>query len=237
MSPPLAFLPPNRYCNRPLLGVPGVDVVDLSQKRAWRWTRSASPRLEFCSSLAWPPLSAGQVEDVTLLRHGIRHEGTLHLTSHHLIFSCAAPPDAPPSIAKSRKAKEIWITYPVIAFCTYRPAPPASHQAPSIRLRCRDFTYVAFHFLAESKARDVYESIKSLTCKLGRVEKLYAFSYRPQGPEKAVNGWTLYDARREWKRQGISDTDPDRGWRISEINTDYQVRKQPKQELDARKVD
>jgi len=191
------------------------------------WTRFASRRSDRPNSIIWAPLSAGQVEDVTLLRHGIRHEGTLHLTSHHLIFSCPAPPDAQTPTSKPKKPKEIWITYPMIAFCTYRPAPPASHQAPSIRLRCRDFTFVAFHFLEESKARDVYESIKSLTCKLGRIEKLYAFSYRPQGPEKAVNGWELYDARREWQRQGVSDTNPDRGWRISEINSDYQVLRTP----------
>ncbi len=112
----------------------------------------------------------------------------------------------------------------MIAFCTYRPAPAASHQAPSIRIRCRDFTFVAFHFTSEAKARDVYDSIKSLTCKLGRIERLYAFSYCPQPPEKEVNGWELYDARREWKRLGISQKDVDRGWRISEINVDYQVR-------------
>lgn len=38
-----------------------------------------------------------------------------------------------------------------------------------------------------------------------------------------MNGWDVYDARKEWKRQGISDKSPDKGWRISEINTDYGV--------------
>ncbi|TKA81582.1 hypothetical protein B0A49_00354 [Cryomyces minteri] len=110
----------------------------------------------------------------------------------------------------------------MIAYCTYKPAPPASRQAPSIRLRCRDFTFVNFLFVSETKARDVYDSIKSLTCKLGRVEKLYAFTYRPQPPEKDVNGWELYDAKREWRRLGISEKDGDKGWRISEINADYE---------------
>ncbi len=155
-------------------------------------------------------------------RQGVRVEGTLHLTSHHLIFSYPPPPADEASAAKPRP-RELWITYPMIAFCTYRPAPPASHQAPSIRLRCRDFTFVAFHFLSESKARDVYDSIRSLTCKLGRMEKLYAFSYKPQGPEREVNGWEIYDAKRELKRLGVSSKDVDKGWRISEINVDYQV--------------
>ena len=38
-----------------------------------------------------------------------------------------------------------------------------------------------------------------------------------------MNGWTIYDARREWKRLGVSDKGVDKGWRISRINTDYSV--------------
>ena len=161
-----------------------------------------------------------QVDGVALLRQGIKLEGTLHLTPHHLIFSYLPPQTQPSSKPTPR---ELWVTYPMIAFCSYRPAPPASHQSPSIRLRCRDFVFVAFHFVSEHQARDVYDSIKSLTCKLGKIEKLYAFSYRAQGPEKEVNGWDVYDARREFKRQGISEKNTDRGWRISKINVNYQV--------------
>lgn len=159
-----------------------------------------------------------QVENVVCWRQGKRFEGTLHLTAHHLIFSYA-PPSTSESTAKG-KHRELWITYPMIAFCTYRPAPPASHQAPSIRLRCRDFVFVAFNFLTEKEARAVYDSIKSLTCKLGRIEKLYAFSYIPQPPEKELNGWNIYEAKKEFARQGIS---ADKGWRITRINANYQV--------------
>lgn len=107
--------------------------------------------------------------------------------------------------------------------CALRPAPPASHLPSSIRLRCRDFTFVCFCFADEKKARDVYDSIKAWTCKLGRIEKLYAFSYQPQRPEKEVNGWNVYDARREWRRLGVSEKSTEKGWRISNINTDYAV--------------
>lgn len=160
-----------------------------------------------------------QVEQVVCWRQGKRFEGTLHLTAHHLIFSYA-PPSTSESAAKG-KHRELWITYPMIAFCTYRPAPPASRQAPSIRLRCRDFVFVAFNFLTEKEARAVYDSIKSLTSKLGRIEKLYAFSYVPQPPEKELNGWSIYEPKKEFARQGIST---DKGWRITRINTNYQVR-------------
>jgi myotubularin-related protein 6/7/8 len=95
-----------------------------------------------------------------------------------------------------------------------------------MRLRCRDFTFVCFCFTDEKKARDVYDSIKAWTVKLGKIEKLYAFMYQPQQPEKDVNGWTIYDARREWKRLGISEKGTGRAWRISRVNTDYGVSRQ-----------
>lgn len=69
----------------------------------------------------------------------------------------------------------------------------------------------------------MYDSIKAWTCKLGRIEKLYAFSYQPQKPEDDVNGWIIYDAKQEWKRLGISEKGTDKGWRISRVNTDYGV--------------
>ncbi|KAK4977435.1 phosphatidylinositol-3-phosphatase ymr1 [Elasticomyces elasticus] len=125
-----------------------------------------------------------------------------------------------PSPPKQRK-REKWITYPLISFCTYRPSHPTSRQPSAIRIRCRDFTYLAFQFTDEVKGRDAYDSIKSLTCKVGKIDKLYAFSYQPIPPEKDVNGWTLYDAKREFKRMGISPKDTDKGWRISDINRDY----------------
>ena len=174
-------------------------------------------------------LTSDKVDEVKLVRRGEQVEGTLHLTPHHLIFchtpnpvsegASASLPEGAPKV----RPKELWITYPIIQICTLRPSPPASHLPSSIRLRCRDFTFVCFCFNDEKKARDVYDSIKAWTCKLGRVEKLYAFSYQPPRPEKEVNGWDVYDPRKEWKRQGISDKSPDKGWRISRINTDYGV--------------
>ncbi|KAI4202826.1 MAG: hypothetical protein LQ350_002324 [Teloschistes chrysophthalmus] len=165
-----------------------------------------------------------RVDEVKLVRRGEQVEGTLHLTPHHLIF-CHTPPPSLDELnglsSHKTKPRELWITYPIIQTCTLRLTHPTSHLPSSIRLRCRDFTFVCFCFADEKKARDVYDSIKAWTCKLGRVEKLYAFTYQPQSPEKKVIGWDLYDARREWKRLGISEKDTDKGWRISNINLDY----------------
>ena len=163
------------------------------------------------------------MEKVTLLYKGQRVEGSLHLTPHHVIFIYQLPESNRNGHATKAERKEKWITYPMISYCTYRPAPASSHLPPSIRLRCRDFSFYAFHFRSDTEARDVFESIRSLTCRLGRIEKLYAFSYKPHSSEKERNGWEIYDARKEWRRLGISEKRVDQAWRISTINHDYQV--------------
>lgn len=161
------------------------------------------------------------MDEVKLVRRGEQVDGSLHLTPHHLIF-CHTP--LPTLDIPNPKQRELWITYPIIQTCTLRPNPPASHLPSSIRLRCRDFTFVCFCFLDERKARDVYDSIRAWTCKIGRIEKLYAFAYQPQKPEKLVDGWEVYNARDEWRRLGISEKGTDKGWRVSTINTDYSVK-------------
>ena len=108
----------------------------------------------------------------------------------------------------------------MIAFCTYRPSPGFTIPS-SIRIRCRDFVFVSLHFDNDTDARSVYDTIKNLTCKVGRIEKLYAFNFKPAPQEKGINGWNIYDARKEFTRQGVG---PDKGWRVSNINTDFQVR-------------
>ncbi|ODH51273.1 hypothetical protein GX48_02513 [Paracoccidioides brasiliensis] len=165
-----------------------------------------------------------KVDNVTLSRRGEQVLGTLHLTPHHLIFSHTPPAtttDQSQGDNITPKPKELWITYPIISFCTFRPAPSSSRQPSSIRLRCRDFTFICFYFPEESRARDVYESIKSWTCKLGRIEKLYAFTYQPPPPERSLDGWAIYDARKEWLRLGIGKADANCSWRISSINQNY----------------
>lgn len=167
-----------------------------------------------------------QVEDVQVLGGGELSTCTLHLMAHHLILVLnppipSSPHGTPKKHASKTKARESWIAYPMIAFCTFRPTPPGSGIASSIRLRGRDFKNFTFNIQDDKKARDVFESIRGATCRLGSIEKLYAFSYVPPPIEKEINGWEIYDAKAEWRRQGVSDKGVDKGWRISRINIDY----------------
>lgn len=162
-----------------------------------------------------------QVENVTLWRRGVRVEGTLHLTSHHIIFSYFPAPVLGQQSPSNSKPRELWITYPMIAFCTYRPVSVTSRRQHSIRLRCRDFTFVSFDFISDTQARDAFETIRNLTCRLNSLEKLYAFTYQAQGAEKDVNGWTVYNPMQEWRRMGVGPKARNTAWRISDINLDY----------------
>ncbi|KAI9720821.1 MAG: hypothetical protein M1812_002660 [Candelaria pacifica] len=163
------------------------------------------------------------IEDVTCVWRGDSTPGTLHLTAHHLIFSPTPSKELQNEAGTQSQSKvaETWITYPIISLCTFRPSPPASHLRPSIRLRCRDFKYLAFHFVDDKVGRDVFDNIKALTCRVGRIEKLYAFSYRPQKPEKEINGWGIYNVEDELRRLGVSEKASDKGWRITRTNSDY----------------
>ncbi len=131
--------------------------------------------------------------------------------------SDASPPPEP-------SFKETWIPYPMINFCSYRPSPHASHQPPSIRLRCRDFNFIAFHFKEDGQAQPVFDSIRRLTCRLESVDKLYAFSYRPSSAERSAKGWSIYNPVLELERMGITqETRQKTGWRLSNINAKFEV--------------
>ncbi|KAK7397933.1 phosphatidylinositol-3-phosphatase ymr1 [Neonectria punicea] len=167
------------------------------------------------------------VENIQGIYGGQMTKGTLRLTDYHLVFCAPVDQSGNPGLtqkdpaAATPKVRERWITFPMISYCTFRPVPPGSRQAPSIRLRCRDFTFVTFNFAETDAARDTFDFIKARTCKLGTVEKLYAFSHKPLKNEREVNGWEFYDPRAEFRRQGISEKLPDKGWRITHINKDY----------------
>ncbi|KAK0722759.1 protein-tyrosine phosphatase-like protein [Lasiosphaeria miniovina] len=157
------------------------------------------------------------------LRGGKPELGDLALNDFHLVFRF--PPEsaiaADPELKK--RVKQAWFAFHVIAQCTLKATPPSSGIPSSIRIRFRDFTYVSFNFADDKQARDAYDFIRSRTCRLGSVDKLLAFSYSPPhaSPEYKISGWDVYDARAEFRRQGISEKAADLGWRITSINADY----------------
>lgn len=178
------------------------------------------------SARAWPdqPFLFQVIQDVQGIYGGQTTNGILRLTDFHMVF-CApvdqssqgpSDPNAPPP-----KTRERWMTYPMLSHCSFRPTLPSSQQASSIRIRCRDFIFVTFNFPDPDTAKEAFEFIRSRTCRLGTVGGLFAFRHKPMKAEKEVNGWAVYDPKAEFKRQGISEKLPDKGWRVTTINQDY----------------
>ncbi|KAK4235501.1 protein-tyrosine phosphatase-like protein [Achaetomium macrosporum] len=169
------------------------------------------------------PQSKHVYANVQALRGGKPELGDVVLSDYHLVFQF--PPESKTSTDPRLKkhVKQVWFAFHVISQCTLRPTPPSSGVPSSIRIRFRDFTYVCFNFTDDKQARDAFEFIRARTCRLGSIEDLLAFNYAPPAgsPENKIDGWSLYDVRAEFKRQGISEKSADLGWRISTINKDY----------------
>ncbi|ODA77122.1 hypothetical protein RJ55_07640 [Drechmeria coniospora] len=148
-------------------------------------------------------------------------KGILRLTDFHLVFCAPVDQAVDASSNLTPKMRETWLTYPMLCYCALRPTPPTSGQAPSIRIRCRDFTFVTLNFTDNEVAQSAFDFIKVRASRLGSVERLFAFNHKPLESERAVNGWEIYDPKAEFRRQGISEKLPDKGWRITHVNQDY----------------
>ncbi|KAK9480148.1 protein-tyrosine phosphatase-like protein [Lipomyces japonicus] len=148
-----------------------------------------------------------QVLNVQMVRRGVHSTGALHLTTHHLIFRENSPSN-----------KEVWVCYPILAYVERRPY-SAFTGFSAIRIRCRDFSFIAFHFQNESESKLVFETLQLLTC-LSSVDNLYAFYYHPGSAERSVNTWDIYDPVKEFQRLGVGSTAD--AWRFTSVNENYQ---------------
>lgn len=158
---------------------------------------------------------------MTAVARGETIVGNLRLCDHHLVFT--APPLKGASAGSDGKARprEIWLAYPLLAYCHFRPTPPASGREPSIRIGGRDFYFITLLFPENKSAQDAFNFIKTRACRLGSIDRLYAFNYKPHPKERPIHGWDIYDPKKEFRRQGIGEKLPDRGWRISDVNNNY----------------
>lgn len=161
------------------------------------------------------------IDGVTAVARGETIVGTLCLCDFHIIFRAPPPKDhnAPPGAQP--RAREMWLAYPMLSHCEFRPSPPGSGRDSTIRYRGRDFYYITLNIPDHKAAQEAFNLIKARTCQLGSIDKLYAFNYKPVAKERQIKGWELYDIKEEFRRQGISEKQQDRGWRISSINKDY----------------
>ncbi|XDT29322.1 Myotubularin phosphatase domain [Nakaseomyces glabratus] len=176
-------------------------------------------------------IKISKVDDVTLHRRGKSAVGTLHLTTHHLIFES-------PSLKT-----EFWFAHHLIGsvFKNYGSAllsvPGYDINATvgdkdlwsmtNVKIIGKDFTVFSLDFLIELEANEFYDSLMNLTV-LEDPHKLYAYIYKPNELETKLTrkGWDIYDLKSEFLRQGLDLDGSEEGqptWRVSNINANHEA--------------
>ncbi|CAL1705304.1 unnamed protein product [Somion occarium] len=146
-----------------------------------------------------------KVPDVLCSKSGSTSSGTLHLTTHHLIF-----------VYDDSTKEEMWAPYPLISLVTRLPQ-TLSGLYP-LTVHTRTFETFTLSFKALQDAVDVFESIKELTV-VTTINQLYAFFYTPNPPFNPTNGWSIYNPREEFGRMGVGTRT--KAWRFTDLNKDY----------------
>ncbi|KAJ1987835.1 phosphatidylinositol-3-phosphatase ymr1 [Coemansia spiralis] len=143
--------------------------------------------------------------------------GSLHLTTHHLIFIA--------------DGLELWIGYPMIhsAMLERPPRLPKRDDAwpetspelsqwaldGSITIRCHHFLFITLRCDSVRKLYDVFATIKHLST-IASIEQLYAFDYQ----QKKAAAPFVYNPREEFARMGVTASTM---WRFTDCNQKYQL--------------
>ncbi|PKY45005.1 phosphatases II [Rhizophagus irregularis] len=152
-------------------------------------------------------LKITKVENVQLEKSGEVVVGTLHLTTHQMIFKY------------SDNKEELWISYPIIHTVERRP-PTSEPRYWPLLIKCRNFIFVTISVPVEKEAIDVFDTIQKLTC-ISSISQLYAFYYKPEKEFRCKDGWEVYDTRKEFTRMGVFAKSS--AWRFSSINENYMI--------------
>lgn len=174
-------------------------------------------------------IKIARVDNVIWHKRGISLKGSLHLTTHHLIFT------------DDNSSREFWVAYPTIAsvfknkgsslISKYKHHSEWEKEALyagkdiwmffNIKVITKDYNIFSLDLENEKNTQDVYDSLCKLTI-LDDVHKLYAFIYSPNKAETPFNSWNIYDPVKEFERQGLNFGDEECcKWRVSDINEDY----------------
>ncbi|XP_053271941.1 myotubularin-related protein 1a isoform X1 [Pleuronectes platessa] len=94
--------------------------------------------------------------------------------------------------------------------------PNQGENTKGLELVCKDMRSPRFAYKTEESHPDVIEALAKHTFPLSHTLPLFAFLYKEQFP---VDGWKVYDAAAEYRRQGL----PNESWTISKINSNHEL--------------
>lgn len=152
-----------------------------------------------------PPLQkAREVTYLCPFHEPIR--GTLYVTNYKLYFKSCEPRftlDVPLGVI-SRIEK--------IGYHSSK-----AENAYGLEVVCKDLRSLKFAHKQENHSRrDIFSKMTQYSFPLSNNLELFAFDYKEDFPE---NGWAVYDAEAELKRQGL----PTESWRICTRNTGFKL--------------
>ncbi|GAA5870926.1 hypothetical protein JCM1840_002732 [Sporobolomyces johnsonii] len=173
-------------------------------------------------------------------------EGSLHLTTHHIIFEREIHSNGAETGAVGTEAgrasglargggegqaegddKELWIPLSLLHSVTR--APPGLTGAPTpLILRTRDYYTYELHLATIAETDDVWDTLKGLcgSFSIGGLENRYAFfcdgSKAAQSDRKGKKkaGWEIYNPAEEFARMGVGSRS--KAWRFTNINADFE---------------
>ncbi|XP_055085248.1 myotubularin-related protein 1a isoform X1 [Periophthalmus magnuspinnatus] len=94
--------------------------------------------------------------------------------------------------------------------------PNQGENTKGLELVCKDMRSPRFAYKTEENHPDVVKVLSQYAYPLSNSLTLFAFLYKEQFP---VDGWKVYDATVEYRRQGL----PNESWTISKINSSYEL--------------
>ena len=133
-------------------------------------------------------------------------DGSLCLTSHHLIFS-----------PKEKANKEIWIQHNLIDQLELK----NKETKYQIILKCKDFQQYLVDFPSSYACLSIHRSLEALSNITSENMKLpffYQLSFKPD-----TDGWSFYSIEKVFESFFGSCSDSSCEWRISDVNKDYNV--------------
>ncbi|CAL1590756.1 unnamed protein product [Knipowitschia caucasica] len=132
--------------------------------------------------------------------------GTLTITDYKLYFT-SVEPEAPFILDVNLGAISRLETISV---------PNQGENYKGLELVCKDMRSPRFAYKTEENHPDVVKVLAQHAYPLSNSLPLFAFLYKEQFP---VDGWKVYDAAAEYRRQGL----PNESWTISKINSGYEL--------------
>uniref|UniRef100_A0A8C8GZ65 Phosphatidylinositol-3,5-bisphosphate 3-phosphatase MTMR2 n=1 Tax=Oncorhynchus tshawytscha TaxID=74940 RepID=A0A8C8GZ65_ONCTS len=189
------------------------------KRRTTVTTKGKRARHGYVTPLLWPSIGYFEfnvmtclnlltAKDVTYICPYIGAlRGTLTVTNYRLFFKCM---DREPAFV---------LDLPLGVVSRVEKIGGASSRGEvSYGLACKDIRNLRFAHkqMEDSLRKSIFEILMKCAFPVSNGLTIFAFEYGQVYPE---NGWKVYDAQAEYKRQGL----PNESWRITKVNDHYEL--------------